>query len=57
MKILYRKLPKNIEPDFIIALNLFRDQLDRYGEIDTIAKKWKEAYTKLTKRTVYFKCR
>ena len=38
-----------IEPDFIIALNLFRDQLDRYGEIDTIARKWKEAYAKLTK--------
>jgi lipid II isoglutaminyl synthase (glutamine-hydrolysing) len=36
-----------IEPDFIIALNLFRDQLDRYGEIDTIARKWKEAYAKL----------
>jgi UDP-N-acetylmuramyl tripeptide synthase len=38
-----------IEPDYIIALNLFRDQLDRYGEIDTIARKWKEAYAKLTK--------
>src|ERR1035437_3228112 len=30
-----------IEPDFIVALNLFRDQLDRYGEINTVAKKWK----------------
>ena len=38
-----------IEPDYIIALNLFRDQLDRYGEIDTIARKWKEAYSKLDK--------
>jgi len=38
-----------LEPDFIIALNLFRDQLDRYGEIDTIARKWKEAYANLTK--------
>lgn len=43
------QITKTIEPDYIIALNLFRDQLDRYGEIDTIAKKWKEAYTKLTK--------
>lgn len=24
----------------IILLNLFRDQLDRYGEVNTIAKKW-----------------
>jgi len=38
-----------IEPDFIIALNLFRDQLDRYGEINTIAKNWKNAYQKLNK--------
>ncbi len=38
-----------IEPDFIIALNLYRDQLDRYGEINTIAKKWKKAYQNLNK--------
>jgi lipid II isoglutaminyl synthase (glutamine-hydrolysing) len=25
---------------YIILLNLFRDQLDRYGEVDSIAKKW-----------------
>ena len=43
------QITKTVEPDYIIALNLFRDQLDRYGEIDTIAKKWKEAYAKLTK--------
>jgi UDP-N-acetylmuramyl tripeptide synthase len=40
-----------IEPEFIIGLNLFRDQLDRYGEIDTIAKKWKDAYAKLVNTT------
>ena len=43
------QIVKVIEPDYIIALNLFRDQLDRYGEIDTIAKKWREAYSKLIK--------
>src|ERR1035437_2574662 len=31
------QITEAIEPDFIIALNLFRDQLDRYGEINTIA--------------------
>lgn len=36
-----------LEPSYIIALNLFRDQLDRYGEIDTIAKKWKDSYNLL----------
>ncbi len=29
-----------IAPDVIVLLNLFRDQLDRYGEVDTIAKRW-----------------
>jgi lipid II isoglutaminyl synthase (glutamine-hydrolysing) len=32
-------LPK-ITADTIVLLNLFRDQLDRYGEVDTIADKW-----------------
>ncbi len=43
------QITEKVEPDYIIALNLFRDQLDRYGEIDTIAKKWKESYKKLLK--------
>ncbi len=36
-------------PKTIIALNLFRDQLDRYGEIDTIRTKWQMAIKKLDK--------
>jgi UDP-N-acetylmuramyl tripeptide synthase len=43
------QITEKIEPDFIIALNLFRDQLDRYGEINTIAKNWKNAYQHLNK--------
>src|SRR3990167_8351833 len=30
----------------VVLLNLFRDQLDRYGEVNTIAKKWDEALSK-----------
>ena len=40
---------EKIEPDYIIALNLFRDQLDRYGEINTISKNWKVSLGKLQK--------
>lgn len=36
---------------YVIALDLFRDQLDRYGEIDSIIKKWKNAFEKLSKNT------
>lgn len=32
-----------ITPTVIILLNLFRDQLDRYGEVDTIAANWQKA--------------
>ncbi len=47
-------LPEVIEqtnPDYIVCLNLFRDQLDRYGEIDTIAKKWHKSFEKLSSST------
>ncbi len=40
-----------ITPDIIIVLNLFRDQLDRYGELDTIVKKWTTHFTHLPKTT------
>ncbi len=36
----------------IILLNLFRDQLDRYGEVNTIAKKWLNALQKMPKETI-----
>lgn len=38
-------------PDFVVLLNLFRDQLDRYGEVNIIAKKWLEAIKSLDKNT------
>lgn len=31
----------------VVLLNLFRDQLDRYGEVDVIAEKWEQALVKL----------
>ncbi|MEM1368162.1 MAG: Mur ligase family protein [Cyanobacteria bacterium P01_H01_bin.15] len=43
---------KECEPRFILALNLFRDQLDRYGEVDTIAKRWQDAIAYSPKTTV-----
>lgn len=33
----------------VVLLNLFRDQLDRYGEVDLIAQKWQEALQELPK--------
>jgi lipid II isoglutaminyl synthase (glutamine-hydrolysing) len=42
---------KNCTPKYILALNLFRDQLDRYGEVDTIAQRWQKAIAPLPKDT------
>jgi UDP-N-acetylmuramyl tripeptide synthase len=43
---------RSCQPQFIVGLNLFRDQLDRYGEIDTISRKWKQAIASLPAETV-----
>jgi len=39
----------NKQKVIVVLLNLFRDQLDRYGEIDVIAGKWSKALKKLPK--------
>ncbi len=33
-------LVEQLEPRVLLLANLFRDQLDRYGELDTIADRW-----------------
>jgi UDP-N-acetylmuramyl tripeptide synthase len=39
---------EEIQPRATLVLNLFRDQLDRYGELETIAKKIEKALSKST---------
>ncbi len=41
-----------IQPRMILCLNLFRDQLDRYGEVDTISKRWTKIISTLPPETV-----
>jgi len=42
---------KNVRPHVVVLLNLFRDQLDRYGEVDTVVKKWHEALSPTHSKT------
>lgn len=42
---------KDITPEIIVLTNLFRDQLDRYGEVDTIAEKWLVALGGIDRQT------
>lgn len=47
----FNVLAPKIKPDLIVFLNVFRDQLDRYGEVDSIVKKWLETVKKLPGQT------
>lgn len=42
---------KELTPQVVVILNLFRDQLDRYGEVDLIAEKWQRALKTLPSTT------
>ncbi len=46
------KVLQPIQPKLILCLNLFRDQLDRYGEVDTISQRWGNAIAYLPPETV-----
>ncbi len=43
---------KYIQPDYVLILNIFRDQLDRYGEVNTIVLKWYETLKSFSKKPV-----
>lgn len=43
---------KQCNPTHILALNLFRDQLDRYGEVDTISYRWQSSIEPLNQETI-----
>ena len=47
----FNTVAKKIKPDVVVFLNIFRDQLDRYGEIDTIVDKWCKTLSSLDKNT------
>lgn len=40
------KVFEHVKPDFVIVTNLFRDQLDRYGEIDSVIDIMKASFEK-----------
>ncbi len=42
---------RQVRPRLLLINNLFRDQLDRYGEIDTVARRWRETLGTLDGRS------
>ncbi len=45
------RLAPQLEPRAMLLSNLFRDQLDRYGELETIADRWAGAVARLPSAT------
>ncbi len=43
-----------VQPKIIVLLNLFRDQMDRYAEIDKTAKQWCQTLSQLGSDTITF---
>src|SRR3954447_8444167 len=41
------EIVRRLEPSVVVLNNLFRDQLDRYGELDAIATRWRTALLRL----------
>jgi UDP-N-acetylmuramyl tripeptide synthase len=45
-----------VSPAALIVTNLFRDQLDRYGEVDAVIERWQAAFARLPRSTVLVTC-
>jgi UDP-N-acetylmuramyl tripeptide synthase len=43
---------REVQPRAILINNLFRDQLDRYGEVETVARRWRETLAEISPETI-----
>jgi len=46
------QVARELEPRALLLANLFRDQLDRYGELETIADRWAEVVARASGKLV-----
>lgn len=49
----FNTLAPKISPNLVVFLNVFRDQLDRYGEVDSVVNKWIKTINKLAGDTQF----
>ncbi|MFT4048428.1 MAG: MurT ligase domain-containing protein [Solirubrobacterales bacterium] len=45
------RIVEEVQPRVLVLANLFRDQLDRYGELETLADSWQEMIARLPAST------
>ncbi|MBI2314977.1 DUF1727 domain-containing protein, partial [Candidatus Daviesbacteria bacterium] len=48
----FNMVAPKLKPGIIVFLNIFRDQLDRYGEIDSVVKNWQQTIQRLDLKTI-----
>ena len=48
----FNSVAPKLKPDIVVFLNVFRDQLDRYGEVDTVVKRWTESLANLPRESI-----
>lgn len=48
----FNEVVHKIKPDVVVFLNVFRDQLDRYGEVDSVVKRWCDTLKFLKTQTI-----
>lgn len=48
----FNNLVPKIKPDLILFLNVSRDQLDRYGEVDQVVTRWSQTLSKIDPKTI-----
>jgi lipid II isoglutaminyl synthase (glutamine-hydrolysing) len=46
------RIATDLKPRVTLVTNLFRDQLDRYGEVDIVAERWRESLKRLPASTI-----
>ncbi len=46
------ELARRLQPRAMLLANLFRDQLDRYGELEIVASRWRDAVAALPRATL-----
>ncbi len=48
----FARIAADLKPRVTLVTNLFRDQLDRYGEVDTVAERWRASLKRLPSSTI-----
>lgn len=47
----FARIATDLQPRVVLVTNLFRDQLDRYGEVDLVAEHWRDSLRQLPATT------